>query len=129
MKNKFFLTRTANRSLTFLALLAVGLGTGCKNNDPGPQGNLVFYTFMNGKLFDAIEIYVDGKSVGQIKLPHIVRPECDAKTDINVINVRVPAGKHTWSAKQLLKGKEVDEWDERDETVEAGKCEHLRLTE
>ncbi len=115
--------------LFFTFSLVSALVSGCKKDDPEPQGNFLFYTFLDGYSFDAIEIYVDGKNVGKLTLPHIKAPDCGDNSSINVLKVPVPAGDHKWYAKQIKDGKEIDEWMERTESIEAGECEGIELTE
>ncbi len=102
--------------------------TGCKK-DKAPVGRFMFYTFLDNSKFDVIKIYVDGKHAGDITLTHIERPECGTASTINVINVPLAAGSHSWYAKQMLNGQEVDEWDERDETITEGECNYIKLTD
>ncbi len=117
-------------SLTFSIILMVSaLVSGCKKDDPSPEGNLLFYTFLDAYSFDAIEIYVDGKNAGKLTLPHITEPDCSHQASINLVKVPVPAGHHKWYAKQIKDGKEIDEWDERSEMIDAGECESIELTE
>lgn len=115
----------------FLAFFLLGIVTvmaSCKK-DKSPTGNFMFYTFLNNTKFDAIKIYVDGKQAGEITLTHIEKPQCGTPTSINVVNVKLPAGKHSWYAKQMLNGQEIDEWDERDDTIKEGECNFIKLTD
>lgn len=115
-----------------MLILAAGLlflGSCKKEKDEPAKGSLVFYTFLDSKDYDAIEVFVDKKSVGKITLSHIQRPECGAPTSINVLNVKLSPGKHTWSANQIKGNKVIDEWTERDRTIKAGECDFIKLTE
>ena len=112
----------------FLLMGMITLMYSCKK-DKTPTGNFMFYTFLNSDAFDAIKIYVDGKESGTITLAHIERPDCGTPSGINVVNVKLPAGKHSWSAKQIKGGQEVDEWDERDDTIKEGECTFIKLTD
>lgn len=98
----------------------------CKK-DKTPSGNFIFYTFLESSKYDEIKIFVDGKASGTITLSHIEKPACGTPTSINVINVNLPIGKHSWSAKQFRNGQEIDEWDERDETIKEGECTYIKL--
>ena len=93
------------------------------------MGNLMVYTFMDGKLYDKLELIIDGKSAGALTLSNIKRPECNDPSSINVLNIKLTPGVHTWAAKQIKGGKEVDEWDERDVTIKEGECNFIKLTE
>lgn len=113
-----------------MLILAAGLlflGSCKKDKDEPKTGSMVFYTLLNNSKFDAIEVFVDKKSRGKITLTHIERPACGTPTSINVISVKLPAGTHSWSAKQFKGGVEVDGWDERNETIVAGECEFIEL--
>jgi len=115
-----------------MLILATGLMffASCKKEKDEPKtGNMIFYTLINNTEFDEIEIFVDGKSRGKITLSHIERPDCGTASSINVISVKLPAGVHSWYAKQYKGGVYIDGWDERDETIVAGKCEFIKLTE
>jgi hypothetical protein len=46
-----------------------------------------------------------------------------------MVKIDVPAGEHHWTAKQLLGGKEIDDWYERPEQLPAGECEYIKLTD
>lgn len=100
----------------------------CKK-EKTPVGSFIFYTFLESNKYDAIKIFVDGKESGTITLSHIERPDCGTPTGINVVNVKLPAGKHSWYAKQFKNGKEIDEWTERDDTIKDGECTFIKLTE
>lgn len=118
------------RSVTVLILL-LGIITimhSCKK-DKTPTGSFMFYTFLDSDAYDAIKIFVDGKESGTITLSHIEKPDCGTPTSINVINIKLPTGKHSWSAKQFKNGQEIDEWDERDETIKEGECTFIKLTD
>ncbi len=118
-------------SKIFLAFFLLGMVTlmnSCKK-DKSPTGSFIFYTFLDNTKFDAIKIYVDGKQAGEITLTHIERPQCGTPSSINVVNVKLPAGTHSWHAKQILNGKEIDEWDERDEVIKEGECNFIKLTD
>lgn len=100
-----------------------------KDNEPVPEGRLIFYTQINAKEFDAIDIYVDKKFAGKLISPNSKRPDCNQPTIGNTVYINLPVGEHSWSAKQYLGGKEIDEWDERTEKITANDCEHIKLTE
>ncbi|MCG2615058.1 hypothetical protein LZZ85_12235 [Terrimonas sp. NA20] len=121
---RFFKTTT----LTFLLLCIITVMYSCKK-DKTPTGNLMFYTFLQSSKYDAIKIFVDGKESGTITLSHIQKPECGTPTGINVINVALPAGKHTWSAKQIKNGQQIDEWEEREETIKVEECTFIKLAD
>lgn len=113
-------------------LLLLGVMTAmysCKKSESTPSGSFIFYTFLESSKYDAIKIYVDGKESGSITLSHIEKPDCGTPTSINVINVKLPVGKHRWYAKQIKNGAEIDEWSERDETIKDGECTFIKLTE
>lgn len=120
------LAATATRALLLSAIITMMYS--CKK-EKTPTGSFIFYTFLESSKYDAIKIFVDGKESGSITLSHIVKPECGTPTSINVINVKLPAGTHSWSAKQIKGGQEVDEWDERDETIKEGECTYIKLVE
>ncbi len=102
----------------------------CKKDDePKPQGRLIFYTQLDKKEFDAIDIYVDKKFVGKLISPNAKRPGCNQATIGDMVKIDLPVGDHLWSAKQFLGGKEIDGWDERSEKVTAEECEYVKLTE
>ncbi|MBN8788238.1 MAG: hypothetical protein J0I84_14195 [Terrimonas sp.] len=119
-----------SRRIMAIVLLAgiVTVTYSCKK-DKAPTGSFMFYTFLDSDAYDAIKIYVDGKESGTITLSHIERPDCGTPTSINVVNVQLPAGKHSWSAKQIKNGQEIDEWDERDDTIKEGDCTFIKLTD
>ncbi len=100
-----------------------------KDDEPKPQGRLIFYTQLDKKEFDAIDIYVDKKFAGKLISPNAKRPGCNQATIGDMVKIDLPAGDHLWSAKQFLGGKEIDEWDERSEKVTAEECEYVKLTE
>ncbi len=113
--------------LALLTVVFVAALPACKKDKP--SGNLMFYTFLNSTKFDAIKIYVNGKQVGELTIPHIEKPACGTASSVNVINVKLQAGEHNWYAKQFKGGVEIDEWDERSETVKDGECSYIKLTE
>ncbi|MBO9574072.1 MAG: hypothetical protein J7497_17930 [Chitinophagaceae bacterium] len=118
------------KPVTMVALLLGVIATtfSCKK-ESAPTGSFMFYTFLASSKYDAIKIYVDGKEAGSITLSHIQKPDCGTPTSINVINVELPVGEHTWYAKQIKNGVEIDEWSERDETIKDGECTFIKLTE
>lgn len=118
------------KPIAIVALLLVTMATtfSCKK-EATPSGSFMFYTFLESSKYDAIKIFVDGKEAGSITLSHIEKPACGTPTGINVINVKLPAGVHTWYAKQIKNGVEIDEWNERDETIKDGECTFIKLTE
>ncbi len=116
--------------LLCIVLFVQGLFLACKKEDePKPEGRLIFYTQLDSKEFDAIDIYVDKKFVGKLISPNSKRPGCNQATIGDMVKIDVPAGDHLWSAKQYLGGKEIDGWDERTEKVTADECEYVKLTE
>ncbi|MBX2921782.1 MAG: hypothetical protein KF746_06300 [Chitinophagaceae bacterium] len=122
--NRFF-----KKAIPMVLLLGViTVMYSCKK-DKTPTGNFIFYTFLESSKYDEIKIFVDGKAAGTITLSHIEKPECGTPTSINVINVSLPAGKHSWSAKQFKNGQEIDEWDERDDTIKEGECTYIKLVD
>lgn len=128
MKTYFKSTRLTRIALLFFLAFLVTAMNSCRK-EKTPTGSFLFYTMLDNSKFDAIKIFVDGKPVGDITLTHIERPACGTPTSINVISVPLPAGTHSWSAKQFLGGQEIDEWDERDETIEEGACNYVKLVE
>lgn len=113
---------------SLLLLCVVTVMYSCKK-EKSLAGSFMFYTFLSGSKYDAIKIYVDGKEAGSITLSHIEKPACGTATSINVINVKLPVGTHKWSAKQIKDGKEIDEWDEREDTIKEGDCTFIKLSE
>lgn len=128
MKKNFRSSWTKKICFTLILLGFVATMNSCKK-EKGPTGNFMFYTMLDSDKFDAIKVYVDSKQVGEITLSHIQRPECGTPTSINVVNVSLPTGKHTWYAKQFLKGQEIDEWYEREETIKEGECNFIKLVD
>lgn len=101
-----------------------------KGEEPGPVGRLIFYTQIDSKEFDAIDIYINKKFAGKLISPNSKRPGCnDLATIGNMYKIDLPVGNHTWSARQFLKGKELDGWDEREEKITENDCEHIKLTD
>lgn len=100
-----------------------------KDEEPVPEGRLIFYTQLDAKEFDAIDIYVDKKFAGKLISPNANRPGCNQYTIGDMVRIDLPVGEHLWSARQFLNGKEIDGWDEREEKVTANECEYVKLTE
>ena len=122
--NRFF--KTVATMVLLMSALTVTYS--CKK-DKTPGGSFIFYTFLDSDSYDAIKIFVDGKESGTLTLSHIERPDCGTPTSINVVNVKLPVGKHSWSAKQIKNGQEIDEWDERDDMIKEGECTFIKLTD
>ncbi|WP_138485125.1 hypothetical protein [Dyadobacter bucti] len=103
----------------------------CKKDEPAPreEGRFIFYTQLDRKEFDAIDIYVNKKFVGKLVSPNAKRPDCNQATLGDMVKVDLPAGEYHWSAKQFLGGKEIDEWYERPEKLPVGECEYIKLTD
>ncbi|MGN6420419.1 MAG: hypothetical protein ACTHMC_23120 [Pseudobacter sp.] len=127
---KLSFSRPFGLLLPLVLVLGLAFLASCKKDKAkAPTGNMMFYTFMNNSKFDAIKIYVDGKAAGEITLTHIEKPQCGTASSINVLNVPLSPGKHSWYAKQIKDGKEVDEWDEREDNVKENECTYMKLTE
>lgn len=135
MKTKMFLLGKlrpfvdSNRSGLLLAFLTLTVAISCKKEEPSPAGTMMVYTLIDSNTFDSLDVLVDGQKVGSLTVPHIKRPDCGSPTSVNVLNIPLPAGTHKWSAKQIKDGKEIDEWDEREEVIKAGQCEFIKLSE
>jgi len=100
-----------------------------KEKEPAPTGRLIFYTELDQKEYDTIDVYVNKKYVGKITASASKRPRCDEFPLGQMVRVDIPAGDFVWSAKQFLNGEEIDDWDERSEKLDANECEHISLVE
>ncbi len=129
MKNMIKQSKSVGKLLCLLLGLQILLVSCKKDEEPKPEGRLIFYTQLDRQEFDAIDIYVNKKFVGKLISPNANRPGCNQYTIGNMVRIDLPAGEHLWSARQFLNGKEIDEWDEREEKVTANECEYVRLTE
>lgn len=117
------------RVILFLSGMSLFFFSCNKEKEPAPQGRLIFYTQLDPKEYDAIDIYVNKKYVGKLTVSANKRPDCNDIPLGNMVSVDLPAGEFMWSAKQYMGGKEIDEWYERSETLKANDCDHIKLVE
>lgn len=120
---------TFARLSTLLLLVAVALVTSCKNEDPVPQGNLIFYTNYDQTKFDRIDVIVDDKVLGQLTLSIDTKPDCNAAGAPSVVSLMIPVGSHSVAAKRYKAGVLVGNWKASTTTVSVEDCKRIRLTE
>lgn len=118
------------RLSTLASLLLIAVIVSCKKDDePTPQGNLIFYTNYTPEKYDRIDVIVDGKVLGSISQTAAARPECNAPGSTSVVSLNLPVGTYTVSGKRFKGGEQVGNWKASTATVSVEECKRIRLVE
>jgi hypothetical protein len=119
------------RNYVFILAFVIAVA-GCNQGDdpaPSPKGTLLTYTNIAVSQYDRIDVIVDGKVVGKLTAPFVVKPSCGAGPSASVVSIDLPVGTHKVYAIQYKNGKHVGEWTEENEVIREGKCTPLNWTE
>lgn len=118
------------RLSTIASLLLIAVIVSCKKDDePTPQGNLIFYTNYTPEKYDRIDVIVDGNVLGSISETAAARPECNAPGSNSVVSLNLPVGTYTVSGKRFKGGEQVGNWKASTATVSVEECKRIRLVE
>lgn len=112
------------------SLLIIAISFACKEDDqPVPQGNLIFYTNYTPEKYDRIDVIVDGKVLGSISATAAARPECNAPGSASVVSLMLPVGTYTVSGKRYKGGELAGNWKASTATVSVEECKRIRFVE
>jgi hypothetical protein len=126
MKNLFENVRLGSLCLLIIATLVFS----CKKDDePVPQGNLIFYTNYDQAKFDRIEVIVDGSVRGTISQSITTRPECNAAGSPSVVSLNLPVGTYAVSGKRYKGSEMVGNWKASSATVTVEDCKRIRFVD
>nr|WP_295934443.1 hypothetical protein [uncultured Dyadobacter sp.] len=118
------------RLSTIASLLMIAIIFSCKKDDePTPQGNLIFYTNYTPEKYDRIDVIVDGKVLGSISQTAAARPECNAPGSASVVSLNLPVGTYAVSGKRFKGGEQVGNWKASTATVSVEECKRIRFVE
>ena len=126
MKNLLKNTRFS----TFALLLMIIAIISCKDDEePTPQGNLIFYTNYSQEKYERIDVMVDGKIMGSISQTAALRPECNAAGSTSVVSLMLPVGSYSVSGKRYKGGEQVGSWKASSASVSVEECKRIRFVE
>ncbi|MCF0070163.1 hypothetical protein LZD49_06745 [Dyadobacter sp. CY261] len=125
---KSFLNNSRLSNLAFLMILVLVFS--CKDDEePTPQGNLIFYTNYSPEKYDRIDVIVDGNVLGSISETAAARPECNVPGSASVVSLTLPVGTYAVSGKRYKGGEQVGNWKASSATVSIEECKRIRLVE
>ncbi|WAC14519.1 hypothetical protein [Dyadobacter pollutisoli] len=126
MKNLFKNVRLGSLYLLVIATMVFS----CKKDDePVPQGNLIFYTNYDQEKFDRIDVIVDGNVLGTLSKSIPTRPECGAAGSPSVVSLNLPIGTYVVSGKRYKGNDLVGNWKASSATVTAEDCKRIRFVD
>lgn len=125
MKNSFKNVRLGS----IASLLIIISLFSCKEDEPTPQGNLIFYTNYTPENYDRIDVLVDGKVMGSISETAAARPECNAPGSTSIVSLNLPVGTYAVSGKRYKGGEQVGNWKASSATVTVEDCKRIRFVE
>lgn len=125
MKNSFKIVCLGS----IASLLILMMFSSCKEEEPTPQGNLIFYTNYTPGNYDRIDVIVDGKVMGSISETAAVRPECNAPGSTSVVSLTLPVGTYSVSGKRYQGGEHVGSWKASSASVIVEDCKRIRFVE